>query len=80
MILTYTIDPEVSVMDLLGSFKQGDHTVLDKLEQDHPGLTALFLTLGCTERLLSIGDVNTVANYLKDKRRQRLLESEAKER
>jgi hypothetical protein len=79
-MLTYTIDPEVSVMDLLKSYKEGDKSVLDKLEQDHPGLTALFITLGCTERLLSIGDVNTVTNFLKDKRRQRLLESEAKQR
>ena len=63
------IDPEVSVMELLESFNNGNiKSVVDALADDHPGLTAMFLVTGIGEKMLDRSDANTITNMLMDRR------------
>lgn len=63
------IDPEVNVMDLLTNWVNGNRKdVLCSLENDHPGLTAMFLITGIGEKMLSRTDCNIVTNLLMDQR------------
>jgi hypothetical protein len=72
-----SIDDEAYATDLIASWKNGNKSdVINKLASDHPGLTALVIVQGCTDRLLSVSDCNEIANRLTDARRELLLASE----
>jgi len=43
-------------------------TVIDILAEDHPALVALFIAQGIADKVLTRGDINTIANLLSDKR------------
>ncbi len=60
------IDPDVIVHDLVDNWINGNRVeVLDALENDHPGLTALFFVAGD----LSYSDLRVVCNLLMDRRK-----------
>lgn len=66
-----TIDPDVTVSDLLDQYVNGNRKdVLDALENDHPGLTAMFLIVGIGEKRLDRSDCNTITNMMMDRRRE----------
>jgi len=66
------INPEITVSDLLLLWQLGGEdnceAVLHALANDHPGLTAMFINVGCTERKLTTADVNRITNELIDVR------------
>lgn len=69
--ITATIDLEVSASELAESYINGNRNgVIQQLENDHPGLTALLLVQhgpGCGGKL-SQSDCNTITNRLLDAR------------
>jgi len=65
----HKIDPEANVMDMLRSWENGNRNeVIAALADDHPGLTAMFLSFGIKEKILNLAEFNTVVNLLSDKR------------
>ena len=70
-----TIDSEVLVSDLVEQWINGNRVyVLDILESDHPGLTAIMIVQGSQDRALSIEDCNSITNMLIDRRQQQYLD------
>ncbi len=64
-----TIDSEVTVLELLDQWKNGNITdVIDKLAADHAGLTAFFITQGAKDKVLALTDCNIIVNRLIDRR------------
>lgn len=71
------IDGDVSASDLIDSWNNGNKSyVLDKLENDHAGLTALVLVSGATDKRLSLAACNEITNKLIDRRREMMLRAE----
>lgn len=71
------IDPDITVNQLLTQWQNGNKTeVFNALENDHPGLTAMFVTTGCTQRRLTVLDCNILTNILMDRRREKLREQD----
>jgi hypothetical protein len=72
-----SIDDEVSASDLIDSWNNGNKSdVLDKLANDHAGLTAMVLVTGATDKRLSLAACNEITNKLIDRRRDLMLASE----
>ncbi len=63
------INVDANVGELIESWISGNlTTVLDALENDHPGLVAVFLIQGLQDKTLSVSDCNHIANRLIDRR------------
>jgi hypothetical protein len=70
------IDDDLSVAEMLEWWKSGEKlkrdTILKKLKDDHPGLTAFFMSEGIRSKVLDECAVNTITNTLLDDRRYTL--------
>ena len=67
------IDPDITATELIDSWTNGNITyVLDTLEHDHPGLTALVITQGATDGTLSPSDCFSITNLLIERRMERV--------
>jgi hypothetical protein len=71
------IDDQVSANDLIDSWKNGNKSyVLNKLANDHPGLTAMVIITGAIEKRLTLADCNEITNRLIDMRLELLINDE----
>ena len=69
--ITLKIDPDASYRELCEAWKNGNKVdVLDKLANDHAGLTAIVIVQGSQDRLLTLSDCNEICNGLIDRRRR----------
>lgn len=67
-----------NISQLLKTFINGNRNeVIDTLEADHPGLTAMFLVVGIHSKRLDRADCNVVCNLLMDRRKAKFLAEEA---
>lgn len=63
---------DILVKDLWNLWCEGKHTtVVDILDNEHPGLTALFITQGTLDRMLAVADVNEATNRLMARRQDK---------
>jgi hypothetical protein len=71
------IDQNATATDLFAQWDRGDRAgVIGRLEGDHPGLTALFLVVGRTQRRLSAPDAKAVMDLLVRRRTEALAKGE----
>lgn len=66
------IDGDITVKELADMWLNGNRKeVIDRLENDHPGLTAMLLIQGRLDHDLGATDCNAIANMLMDRRKAR---------